>query len=154
MRRDRTPWSSGVVAFYGRVPSGPDRSRLRRWPQRRNRVSLDRGSRQPAASIGRRSRRATGIGDRVERGDRCGPRCKNGEREHSDRVRDGRLSGQVRAGREVQTGRKSHGRQFPAQRACGQARSVARPQPSPGKGRGERRSSLRHRFVKFHRNAL
>jgi putative tryptophan/tyrosine transport system substrate-binding protein len=37
---------------------------------------------------------------------------------------------------------------------AGQARSVARPQPSPGKGRGERRSSLRHRFVKFHRNAL
>jgi hypothetical protein len=49
------------------------------------------GSRLPALAAG--SGWQTGFADRFECRDRCGPRREGGEREYSDRVRDGRGPG-------------------------------------------------------------
>ena len=118
--------SGRMGAFRGRVPAGASRSRLRGRPQRCNRVSLGRGSGRPAAGIGGRSGGPEGVGDRSEHRHCRGSRRKDGERQHSHRVRHRQRPGRVRSRRQPQpAGRQHDGRQFPAQRSCGQARRAA-----------------------------
>ena len=74
---DRHPHGRISLTAFRR---GPPRKRLRGWPQRRHRVSLGRRSRRPAAGIGSRSCQQAGVVNCFERRDRCGPRCKGGER--------------------------------------------------------------------------
>ena len=100
---------------HGRVSRRPERSRLCRGPERRDRISLGGRSIRSAAGVGGRSGSPTGGRDRRERHDRCGAGGKGGDRDDSDRLCDRRRSGRGWSWSPASTGRAA---MSPASASC------------------------------------
>ena len=69
-----------------RVPPGPERNRLCRGPQCRDRISLGGGAKRSVAGLGGRSGEATGRRDRCGRSGPWGVRGQGRDHHHSDRL--------------------------------------------------------------------